>query len=115
MKTITADKSLIAACGLYCGACKRYLNEKCPGCKKNEKATWCKTKSCCSENNYSSCADCKTVSEAKDCKKVNNLISKFFSLIFRSNRLECINIIKKNGYDKFAREMAEKKTMTIKK
>lgn len=29
MKNIKADKQLIAACGLYCGACRKYLAGKC--------------------------------------------------------------------------------------
>lgn len=40
MKEIEADKNLIAACGLYCGACRKYLSAKCYGCHNNEKATW---------------------------------------------------------------------------
>ncbi len=31
MKEIVSDPKLVAYCGLYCGACKRYLQEKCPG------------------------------------------------------------------------------------
>lgn len=46
MKNIESDKELIAACGLYCGACRKYLAEKCPGCRLNEKAAWCKIRSC---------------------------------------------------------------------
>ena len=36
MKTIVSDTQNIAACGLYCGACRKFLAEKCPGCKQNE-------------------------------------------------------------------------------
>ena len=42
MKTIAPDNKNIAACGLYCGACRKFLAEKCSGCKPNKKATWCK-------------------------------------------------------------------------
>lgn len=42
-KTITASTDHIAACGLYCGACRKYLNDKCPGCRQNDRATWCKS------------------------------------------------------------------------
>ena len=42
MRTIVPDNKNIAACGLYCGACRKFLAEKCPGCKPNKKATWCK-------------------------------------------------------------------------
>ena len=33
MKNIKADKAMIAVCGLYCGACRKYLMDKCPGCR----------------------------------------------------------------------------------
>ena len=36
MKTIVPDIQNIAACGLYCGACRKFLIGKCPGCKHNE-------------------------------------------------------------------------------
>ena len=65
-KTITASTEYIAACGLYCGACRKYLNGKCPGCKQNEKATWCKIRQCCIEKEIHSCADCTM--NVKDCK-----------------------------------------------
>ena len=50
MKEIISDPKLVAFCGLYCGACKAYLKERCPGCHDNEKATWCKVRTCCLEN-----------------------------------------------------------------
>ena len=37
-----ADPKMVAACGLYCGACKKYRMGKCSGCHKNKKASWCK-------------------------------------------------------------------------
>ena len=112
---IVADKELIGYCGLYCGACKRYLGGKCPGCAKNEKALWCKTRSCCKEKKISSCADCTDFASASDCKKFNNLFSKMFGLIFRSNRQGCIDRIKKVGLEKFAAEMAGKKKHSLPK
>ena len=115
MKDIISDKNLIAYCGLYCGACGKYLNGKCQGCKENVKASWCKIRSCCIENKYSSCADCKTISSANDCKKFNNFISKIFALIFKSDRNACINQIKEQGYDSFAEYMASNKLQSIKK
>ena len=115
MKEITADRKLIAYCGLYCGACRKYIKEKCPGCQKNEKASWCKVRICCMENSYKSCADCQIVSDLKDCKKLNNFIAKLFALILRSDRNTCIEFIREKGYDEFAQEMSEKKMMTIKK
>ena len=37
MKEIKENVGLVAYCGLYCGACKAYLKEKCSGCLNNEK------------------------------------------------------------------------------
>ncbi len=112
---IPTDTNLIAVCGVYCGACKSYLKGKCPGCKENQKASWCKTRTCCLENNYLSCADCTDFDDPMDCKKYNTIFSKIFAFIFRSNRPACIQFIKEKGYDEFAREMADKQLIFIKK
>ena len=114
-KQIIADIDLIAYCGLYCGACKSYLKDRCPGCKENEKAKWCKIRTCCIENKYASCADCKEFENVSDCKKFNSFLSKIFAFIFRSDRKACIQMIKDNDYEFFAKEMAEKKLQTIKR
>jgi len=115
MNEIKQDKNLIAYCGLYCGACRQYLKGKCEGCVKNIKANWCKIRSCCIEYKYSSCADCTEFSDVKKCNKFNNFISKIFALIFNSNRSACINKIKEQGYDSFAKFMCDNKLQTIKK
>jgi len=106
---------LIAACGLYCGQCNRYLKKSCPGCKQNKKATWCKVRSCCNEKRISSWADCTEFKDLKDCKKFNNWISKIFGAIFNSDRAACILRIKEAGYTRFAAEMDANKRQTIKK
>ncbi|MCX6259118.1 MAG: DUF3795 domain-containing protein [Bacteroidia bacterium] len=113
-KEITADKNLVAYCGLYCGACGKYLMGKCSGCRDNVKATWCKVRECCIQNNHLSCADCTTI-ELKDCKKYNNFMFKLVGYILRSDRSACICRIREIGYDNFAFEMAEKKMQTIRK
>lgn len=113
-KEIIADKNLIAACGLYCGACRAFLTGKCPGCKDNAKATWCKVRQCCMENKFQSCADCNMV-ELKDCKKYSNFISKIMAYVFNSDRPACIARIKEIGYDGFAAEMADSKKQSIKR
>lgn len=110
-----ADKNLIAYCGLYCGQCKKYLTKKCSGCRANAKLTWCKIRACCMDNKYFSCADCTNFRTANDCKKFNNIFSKFFALVFKSDRNACIERIKQVGPEKYAEEMNEKKEMTVKK
>jgi len=113
-KELTADEGLIAFCGLYCGACRSFLNGKCPGCKDNIKATWCKIRLCCMENNMQSCADCKSV-ELMECKKYNNFISRVFGYVFNSDRKACIDRIKEIGYEGFSVEMTQLKQQTIKR
>lgn len=113
-KEIISNPDLVARCGLYCGACGAYLNNKCPGCAKNEKAGWCAVRSCCNNNRYKSCADCTMVSASFECSKLNNFISKAFSFLFRSNRNACIARIREIGINEYANEMSQKKAQTIK-
>lgn len=113
MKNIESDKELIAACGLYCGACRKYLAEKCPGCRFNEKASWCKIRTCVRKNGFHSCAECgKDVAE---CKTYSNLIGKIFAFVFRSDRPACIRYIREHGEEAFADEMARRRCQTMKK
>ena len=115
MREIETDKNLIACCGLYCGACRAYLMERCGGCSKNIKATWCKVKSCNAENKTSNCSECKTYADVKNCAKFNNIFAKIFGFIFRSDRRACINLIKEKGAESYAKTMSEKKAHTIKR
>lgn len=109
---IKADTSLIAACGLYCGACRSYLSGKCPGCSENTKATWCKVRTCCSENSYKSCADC-SINDLTTCPKFHNFFSKMIGLILNSDRKACIAYIREKGYEAFADEMTSRKRQTM--
>ncbi|WP_321333791.1 DUF3795 domain-containing protein [uncultured Bacteroides sp.] len=109
---IEVDSDLIARCGLYCGACHKYLAKKCPGCQKNEKASWCKIRACNAEKGYHSCADCPM--DVKECKTFSNFIGKVFALLFGSDRNACIRRIREIGKEAFAAEMAEKRQQTIK-
>lgn len=113
MKPIISDIQLIAACGLYCGACWKYLQDKCPGCRLNEKASWCGIRKCAQEKGFSSCADCGM--EGTDCKTYSNLMAKIFAFIFKSDRPACIRFIKEHGEQAYADEMAKRKCQTIKR
>ena len=114
-KIIKANSSNIAFCGLYCEACGKFINGKCPGCAKNEKASWCGVRKCCMEHNYKSCADCKTYSDPKECKDFHNPISRVIGFLFRSDRRACIEYIRINGYDGYAAHMASQGRMTMKR
>jgi hypothetical protein len=115
MKPITATPSLVAYCGLYCGACGAYLKEKCPGCHENKKASWCAIRRCNMEKKYSSCGVCADFSDPNDCKKFNNFMSKLFGVLFGSDRAACIAQIKEAGLDGHAKKMAESKRPGIKR
>ena len=115
MKEIKKDLNLIAFCGLYCGACKKFLMDKCLGCVNNKKASWCKVRLCCLENKYQSCADCKKFINNNECKKLNNFFSKIIGFILKSNRNACLELIKEKGYEKFAEEMTKRGMSSIKK
>ena len=66
MKQIDADVRKIAACGLYCGACRKHLAGKCNGCRLNERAKWCKIRTCCMANGFDTCAECGH--DVSDCR-----------------------------------------------
>lgn len=113
MEPVKANIELIAACGLYSGACRKHLAGKCPGCRLNEKATWCKIRSCVQQHGYRSCAEC--AKDVTDCRTYSNLIGKIFAFIFRSDRPACIRYIKAHGENAFAEEMTRRKSQTMKK
>lgn len=113
MKEIVADTGLVGYCGLYCGACRSYLRDRCRGCHENERATWCKVRTCCRERGYSSCADCNTVTDPELCNKFNNVMSKVVGFILRSDRRACILQIRERGLTNHAEDMAFHKRQTM--
>jgi hypothetical protein len=115
MKQIVADPALVAYCGLYCGACRRFLQEKCPGCRENEKASWCKVRTCGMDHHYGSCADCTEFAEPNDCRIFDNFVSRLFGLIFRSNRAACIAQIRDLGVDGHAEKMSALGSQSLKR
>jgi len=115
MRTIQENPELVARCGLYCGACRAYLKEKCEGCAKNLKATWCGIRACCGEKELPSCADCQEFTDVRRCGKFNNFMSKFFALIFRSDRPACIEQIRRLGLAGHAKAMAAAKLQSLKR
>jgi len=114
-REIPLSESLVSMCGLYCGACSRYLKEKCKGCAENAKATWCKVRQCCLEHNYSTCAECKEHTDPAACGKFNNIISKAFGLVFNSDRRAGIMMIHQDGKRQFMEEMVFLKRPALKK
>jgi hypothetical protein len=115
MADIVADPALVAACGLYCGACKKYLGGKCPGCAKNEKATWCKVRSCCAEKDLANCGACAEHPDPRTCRTHDNFIARVIGLVLRSDRAACVDRIHAIGTEAFAAEMAARRAMTIRR
>ncbi len=115
MRELVASPELVAACGLYCGACRRYLEERCPGCRENERATWCRVRSCCRERGATTCAECAEFPDPRRCARFNNFVSRVFALIFRSDRAACVDQIRRLGVSGHAQAMAEKRLQTIRR
>ena len=107
------ENEKIAACGLYCGACRKFQSGKCPGCLKNEKASWCKIRQCCIDKGFSTCAECSM--DVKECRTYSNFIGKVFSVLFNSDRPACISYIRQNGMEAFAEEMTRRGCQTMKR
>lgn len=112
-KEFGPDPHLVAACGLYCGACPSYLHGKCPGCAGNAKATWCGVRNCSLDEEIDTCAQCKKYDDPKKCDRFHNFISRIIGFFLNSNRAACIARIKEIGREAYAKEMAEKKQQTL--
>lgn len=110
IKTVYVSNKLIAACGLYCGACMKFRKDKCAGCSV-EGFQRCKIRKCCHEKGYHTCAECNK--EVRECRTYNNLVGKMFSLLFNSDRAACIHYIRHKGEDAFAERMAWNEKMTM--
>ncbi len=66
------------------------------------------------ENKYATCADCATMTP-RSCKNYNNLIAKFFEVVFKSDRKTSVEYIKEHGREAFADLMIDQNQMVIKK
>ena len=113
IQEIKNNPQLIAYCGLYCGACRKYISGKCPSCKQIKGKHWCNIRTCNIDQKFSSCADC-SLETPNACRKFNNPISKVFAFIFGSNREKCILTIRENGAVWYAAHMAETGQQSLK-
>ena len=110
---LVKDPTLVAYCGLYCGACGARLKGRCPGCHENAKASWCKIRTCCREHGYASCADCTEFHDPNECVRFWNLLSRVLAFFYGSNRQAGIYKIRELGLDGFAAYMAEHRLITL--
>jgi len=105
-REIVANEALVARCGLYCGACRSYLGDRCPGCRENEKAGWCKVRKCCNDEGFATCADCTRFPDPRDCPKFHNPIARVIGFLLRSDRRACILQVRSKGLAEHAAIMA---------
>lgn len=115
MTDTASDPSLVACCGIYCGECRAYSKGRCPGCREHHKATWCKVRRCCRQQELATCADCGEFADPDECRKFNNIVSKLFWLLFKSDRAACIRQIRDCGIREHANEMSRQKRQTLRK
>ena len=96
---------IIAYCGLVCSNCGMYLKGKCLGCHSDRPMNRnCKIKACAIDRGYATCAECNEFQNLKKCGKLYNLISRFFSFIFHTDRIGNLNRIREIGLREFKEE-----------
>jgi hypothetical protein len=110
---ITADPELVSFCGQYCGACAKYRDKRCPGCRKNYQASWCHVRTCAKNNQYASCADCRSHQHAAQCRTFNHPLLRLPSRLAQWDRAACIAQIKAQGYAAYAFFMAKHRQRVI--
>jgi len=113
MEPITVAPDLVAACGLYCAACKRLRKGKCPGCAGNHKANWCKVRTCVQEHGWATCAECSDHPDPATCAKFDGWLARVFGVLFNSDRRACVLRIRAVGRDVYAAEMTERGLQSI--
>lgn len=97
-----AEDVIVAYCGLVCSECGAYTRGRCQGCHSDKPMyRGCKVKPCAIERNCSTCAACEDFPDLRKCRKLNNVISKVFGFIFRSNRIANLDRIRQIGLDEF--------------
>jgi len=116
---ITNSTELIGACGLYCGACRKYRKGRCPGCASQADSVlekWpqrCRIRRCCREQAFHTCAECDT--DVTVCRHHNTFVNRLVSTMFNSDRAACIRYIRKNGEERYATKMSWEEQMTFRK
>jgi len=107
MDTMTeqTDEMIVAYCGLVCSNCGAYRKGRCQGCHSDKPMNRnCTMKACARKREYTTCADCTDHTNLKDCKKLNNLFSKFFGFIFRTDRFGNLERIREAGLEQLKTE-----------
>lgn len=112
---IIFDENLVTMCGLYCGACPRFLKNKCKGCReKDHFPSYCDIKPCAIEHNIDTCAQCPEYSDVRLCKTFNPFLIKVGEFITGTSRARGIDMIRTSGKTAFAQYMVDNRFVSIK-
>ena len=96
---------IIAYCGLCCSNCGAYRKGKCQGCHSDRPMNRnCKTKACAKARGYATCAECTDFQDLTECRRLHNLVSRFFGLLFRTDRMANLARIRAVGLERFREE-----------
>jgi hypothetical protein len=92
----------LAYCGLVCLQCGAFTRGRCKGCH-SPKPMHSKSlvKKYAVEKSIVSCEECQDYANLRNCKRLDNLVSKLFGFIFRSNRIVNLARIREVGVEKF--------------
>jgi len=104
MRPIVADPTLVAMCGLYCGACGAYQNGSCGGCRQSEKD--CEGRNCAIHKGLFTCADCHESSKAGLCEKLCSSAPKVFGVFHPADRPHCLKEVRQSGIRIFSQKAA---------
>ncbi len=99
------NELLIGYCGLCCSNCGMLRKGRCAGCHSDRPMNRnCAMKQCAKGRNYSTCAECTDFDDLGRCRKLNNLVSKCFGLLFRTDRIGNLHRIREIGLERFREE-----------
>jgi len=94
----------IAPCGLFCSNCGRLRKGRCAGCQVQAGFARCGIRACVVEKGIVTCAECDEFGDGRpytECSKLNNFISKIFGLLFRSDRIGDLRMLREQGREAY--------------
>ena len=115
MASTVVDESLVAYCGLYCGACSAYKKGKCPGCRETQKKAACKIRRCNVDAGYESCAACEQVSDVATCRRLNRPMFRIFGYVMNYDMILGVKLLRKIGRQAYAEQLAQSGLMWVKR
>lgn len=73
-----------------------FKKDKCRGCKDKRAINKnCQIEKCVKSHSFETCAECGEFKDLKECKKLNNIISKIFGFVFKTDRIANLEKLRK--------------------